>query len=187
MSTFSLFWLAAGLAMDAAAVCAFDGIAYPKAPRALLVVISFVFGTFQGAMPALGLWAGQALAALFQRAGLWLAFFLLSALGLDMVREGLQKEGGGQGALKKLSLWLILSQGVSTSIDALLVGVSFSSLQINAAHACFTIAGVTFLCCLFAAFLGRRFGELLGRRAQVTGGAILVLLAVKLLLKQLFQ
>jgi putative Mn2+ efflux pump MntP len=85
--------------------------------------------------------------------------------------------GGG----RKLSAGALLAQGVATSIDALIVGVSFLALGANIAVAAPLVAVTTFMCCLAALALGRRFGVLLGDKAEIVGGIVLILIGIKAL------
>jgi putative Mn2+ efflux pump MntP len=78
-----------------------------------------------------------------------------------------------------LSLPAILLQGVATSIDALIVGVSFVALGANIALTSSIIGIATFLICLVGLFIGKRVGLLLGDRALLAGGIILILIGIK--------
>ena len=77
-----------------------------------------------------------------------------------------------------LTLPALLAQGVATSIDALIVGVSFLALGVNIWAASSIIAVTTFVFCL-ALVIGKRFGVLLGDKAQIAGGAVLILIGLK--------
>lgn len=80
---------------------------------------------------------------------------------------------------KTLSLPTILIQGVATSIDALIVGVSLIALEVNIILATPIVALTTFMMCLAGLAIGRRFGVLLGERAQIIGGIVLILIGIK--------
>jgi putative Mn2+ efflux pump MntP len=78
-----------------------------------------------------------------------------------------------------LGLAGVVVQGVATSIDALLIGVSFAAMGAQIFVSAGLIALTTFICCLAALPLGRRFGILLGEKAQVVGGVVLILIGIK--------
>ena len=80
---------------------------------------------------------------------------------------------------------MMMVQALATSIDALAVGVSFAALSVNIWQAAGFICCVTFACCLVGHALGRRFGFLLGARAQLCGGLILVAIGTKILIEHL--
>ena len=80
---------------------------------------------------------------------------------------------------------LMLVQALATSIDALAVGVSFAALSVNIGAAASFIAAVTFVCCLAGHLLGKKFGGLLGKKAEILGGVILVAIGAKILIEHL--
>ena len=104
----------------------------------------------------------------------------------SMIREGLTtptpEELECSLDKRTLSLRTLLGQAVATSIDAFAVGVSFSLQGANIFAASPVIAVTTFICSLAALLLGQRFGRLLGSRAEVLGGVILLLIAAKAVL-----
>ena len=104
------------------------------------------------------------------------AFALLGLIGGSMLWEAVQdirrtkKEGPACPAGRQFGLKMMLVQALATSIDALAVGVSFAALSVNIWLAAGFICCITFACCLLGHALGRRFGLLLGARAQLCGG-----------------
>lgn len=74
---------------------------------------------------------------------------------------------------------LILMQSVATSIDAFAVGVSLRAVNVDIALSAAIIALTTCACCFVALALGKRFGNVLGDRAQIVGGVVLVLIGLK--------
>lgn len=78
-----------------------------------------------------------------------------------------------------LSYPTILLQGIATSIDALIVGITLLAMGANIALASSVIALTTCVCCFIALVLGKRLGELLGDKAQVIGGLVLIAIGIK--------
>ena len=184
MDLFTLSFLALGLAMDAAAAAASDGIAWPRSGRRLPVVTAALFGFFQGFMPLAGFLAGRRFSVFIHRVDYWVALALLSALGIDMIREAVDERRHPEHVPHpEPSLAFLLTQAVATSIDALAVGVSFALLSTSILPACLLIGAVTFLCSLAAFWLGRRAGELLRQQAQICGGVLLILIGLKIFLE----
>ena len=147
------------------------------------------FGIFQGLMPILGFFAGRLFAEAVSAVDHWIAFVLLGFIGGKMLAEALRElragEAGACAPQKRFSLRLVLVQAVATSIDALAVGVSLAALAVNIWSAAAFIACVTFACCLVGHAVGRRFGALLGSKAQVLGGVNLIVLGAKILIEHL--
>ncbi len=174
-----------GLSMDAVAVSISDALAYPGQTRRRQLAIPVAFGIFQGLMPALGYFAGSLFAGAIEKYAGYATLLILGIIGFNMIREGLTPtEETLECSLDKrtLSLRTLLGQAVATSIDAFAVGVSFSLQGANIFAASPVIAVTTFVCSLIALLLGQRFGRLLGSRAEVFGGVILLLIAAKAVL-----
>ena len=175
MTIWTLFLLALGLSMDAFAVSVTNSMCFAQFTRRQAVATSACFGLFQGLMPV----------------DHWVAFALLGLIGGSMLWEAVQdirrtkKEGPACPAGRQFGLKMMLVQALATSIDALAVGVSFAALSVNIWLAAGFICCITFACCLVGHALGRRFGLLLGARAQLCGGAILVAIGVKILIEHL--
>ena len=80
-----------------------------------------------------------------------------------------------------ISLKHLLTLGVATSIDALAVGISFAFLSVDILLAVFIIGLITFV----ISFIGVKSGHFLGKKfkskAEIFGGLVLLVMAVKIL------
>ena len=183
MSVFSLFLLAVGLSMDAFAVSVCKGLATKKLTAAQPVVVGLWFGIFQAGMPAVGYLLGRQFEGYIEEIDHWIAFFLLLLIGINMVREA----AGGAEEEKSASLrpgeMFILA--VATSIDALAVGITLGFMSVTLLPAVTLIGVTTFLLSAAGVFLGHAFGNRYQKGASLTGGVILILLGVKILLEHL--
>lgn len=176
MTWLTLFTLALALSMDAAAVALCNVMAAHRDPWSRLMAMPILFGFFQGFLPFLGYFAGQAIADFVGAyAGLGVGL-VLGVIGLHMIKEGLA--GDASCPTQPLSLRLLLVQAIATSIDALVVGVSLGAAGVPLAST-LVIGTVTFAVVTLALVLGRAFGAALGPKAQLFGGGLLLLLAVK--------
>lgn len=188
MSIILLFVLAAGLSMDAFAVSVSNGMFYHNIGKKQAFVTALTFGIFQGGMPVVGYYGGRLAADAIAALDHWIALILLCFIGGSMVLESLgemgRPEASGRG--KELDGGALLLQGVATSIDALAVGVSLAALQTDIVFAAALIGAVTFLVCLFGALLGKRFGTLLGLKAKLCGGLLLIGIGVKIFAEHFF-
>lgn len=176
-----------GLALSADAVavsvCLGAAAAPGRAWRTALAA-ALTFGAFQALMPLLGWLGGAALKDALASVDHWIACALLAAVGGKMAWEGWRGDEDGDAA--RAATWrTLLLLGVATSLDALAVGVGFAFIDIPLALTVAIIGGITFLCCLPAALLGRRLGEKMGARVQIAGGLVLVGLGVKILVEGL--
>ena len=170
-----------GLAMDACAVSMANGLKYPKIKVSKILLISSMFGLFQGLMPLIGYFVGSAILTKIE----WLipivALVLLSFVGGKMIYEGIKYKEENCNCCNDLTLKLMLIQAIATSIDALSVGFIISNYNISEAIICNgVIALVTFVICFFAVFIGKKFGTKLGSKAQILGGLILIVIGVEI-------
>ena len=181
MSWLDMVLVGVGMAMDASAVAAVNGIAMERVRLHKAVVIGLSFGLFQGLMPLIGYFAGSVFSAALAKIAPWIAFALLAMVGVNMIRESLAPDQQ-ETETKELSPGRLLTQSVATSIDALAVGVGFAMINANIFAAASVIALVTFLLSLVAVYLGHSFGSLLASKATLVGGVILILIGLKLAL-----
>ncbi len=191
MTIWTLFLLALGLSMDAFAVSVTNSMCFANFTRRQAITASACFGVFQGLMPVIGYFAGRVFSKWIGAVDHWVAFALLGFIGGNMLWEAIcemrraKQEGISCPADKAFGIRMMLMQALATSIDALAVGVSFAALSVNIWQAAGFICCVTFVCCLVGHALGHRFGLLLGARAQLCGGMILVLIGTKILVEHL--
>lgn len=191
MTIWTLFLVALGLSMDAFAVSVTNSMCFAQFTRRQAVAASANFGIFQGLMPLAGYFLGRVFAQWIGAVDHWVAFVLLGFIGGSMLWEAAQdirrtrREGAVCPAGRQFGPKMMMMQALATSIDALAVGVSFAALSVNIWQAAGFICCVTFACCLAGHALGRRFGLLLGARAQLCGGLILVAIGTKILIEHL--
>ena len=172
MTLLEIFLIGIGLSMDAFAVAICKGLAMPnKVDKKGALLIALYFGVFQAMMPTLGWLLGSQFARYVTRLAPWIAFILLAWIGGNMIRESLSKE--------------LLVLAVATSIDALAVGVTFSMLElaVSIAVAVILIGCTTFVISLAGVYVGNVFGAKYKSKAEFVGGAILILIGVKILLE----
>lgn len=184
MGIVELFLLAVGLAMDAFAVSVCKGLAMEKCPMKKAMVCGVWFGGFQALMPAIGYFLGYRFEDAIASIDHWIAFGLLGFIGGSMIREALSKEE--EEVDDSLDIRTMFLLAVATSIDALAVGVTLAFLpDTNMPAAVAFIGIVTFVISTAGAKIGNIFGARYKAKAELAGGAILVLLGVKILVEHL--
>ncbi|MEY8436218.1 manganese efflux pump [Atopobiaceae bacterium 24-176] len=182
--------LGVALAMDAFAVTISNTLAAPGASKRRLLLMPLLFGLFQGAMTLLGSCLGSLFGSVIEGFSGLVALVVLGVIGVNMVREGLgslRSDCEGEGAEEQgpsdskevLSVGRLLMESVATSIDAFAVGVSLRAMGVATGPASAVIGLVTAALCVVAIACGRWAGPLLGDRAQVVGGVVLVALGIK--------
>lgn len=188
MGFIELFLIGVGLSMDAFAVSICQGLSMTKIKWGHALTVGLYFGGFQALMPFTGWMLGSQFAGRIQQYDHWVAFVLLVLIGGNMIREALsgeedEAEDAAVGAgLDHKKLFLM---AIATSIDALAVGVTFAFLDIAILPAIGIIGTTTFFISVAGVAVGCWFGARYKKRAEITGGVILVLLGVKILLEHL--
>lgn len=186
MTLLEIFLIGIGLSMDAFAVAICKGLAMPdKVDRKGALLIALYFGVFQAVMPALGWLLGSQFARYVTQMAPWIAFVLLAWIGGSMIRESLSKEEKEEAGMGAVSHKELLVLAVATSIDALAVGVTFSMLElaVSIGAAVALIGCTTFVISLGGVYVGNVFGARYKGKAEFVGGAILILIGVKILLE----
>lgn len=189
MTLLEIFLVAIGLSMDAFAVAICKGLAMPTINRKQTLLIAAYFGVFQALMPLTGWLLGSQFARHVTKMAPWIAFVLLAWIGGNMIRESRagDKEDEAQPSNGEVRHKELLVLAVATSIDALAVGVTFSmvELSVSIGLAVALIGCTTFLISLGGVYVGNVFGARYKSRAELVGGAILILIGVKVLLEHL--
>ena len=101
-----------------------------------------------------------------------------------MIRES-REEAEEEKAFTGVNFKELLLLSVATSIDALAVGVTFAFLQVKIVPAVTIIGCTTFVLSLAGVYVGNVFGARYKSRAELTGGVILILIGLKILLEHL--
>jgi putative Mn2+ efflux pump MntP len=186
MTFVELLLLALGLSMDAVAVSICKGLSMSRLSVKNMVIVGLWFGGFQALMPLAGYLLGTQFREYIETLSHWVAFILLAAIGINMIREALMKkdkdsDGQTECALSVKAMFLM---AVATSIDALAVGVTFAFLEVQIIPAIVTIGVMTFVLSMAGVKLGNVFGAKYQSAAEIVGGVILCALGVKILLEQ---
>ena len=185
MDLLSIVLIAIGLSMDSFAVSIVNGLMMPKLRFDRALGIAMVLAVFQAAMPWLGWYAGSVIEEQIKSIDHWLAFFLLSIIGLKMIYDSYQAQDDVV-KLKSLKFKTLIGQSIATSIDALAIGVSFAFLEINIYQSIFIIGIITFLFSMVGLKLGKTIGKHTRSRIEIFGGVLLILIGLKILLEHLF-
>lgn len=183
MTLLELFLVAVGLSMDAFAVSICKGLAMPKMDIKKAAVVGLWFGGFQGLMPLIGYLLGKQFESYITSVDHWIAFILLSLIGISMIKEAFSKEEEAPDASLGVKTMFLLA--VATSIDALAVGVTFAFLKVAIIPAICFIGVITFLLSAIGVKVGNVFGVKYKSKAEIVGGVILIGMGAKILLEHL--
>jgi manganese efflux pump family protein len=181
----TILFIALGDSADCFAVAVSSSIAMKILSRLQVLRVALSFGIFQTVMTILGWLAGRTIVDFISGFDHWLAFFLLAGIGGKMIWESFHE---GEEDTKKVDVTkglVLFTLSLATSIDALAVGLSFAFLDINIALASGTIGVIAFIITIIGFFIGRRAGKLVGERAELVGGIVLVAIGLRILITHL--
>ena len=183
MDFIAILLIAVGLAMDAFAVSLCKGLALRKVTLRNMLIAGLWFGGFQALMPIIGFYLGVSFYDLISAYDHWVAFFLLFLIGANMVREGLFGEEEEVDADMGVKTMVLLA--IATSIDALAIGISFAMTEDSIFLPALIIGLVTLVISMAGVKIGSLFGDSFGKKAEVLGGVILIVIGLKVLLEGL--
>ena len=186
MNPISIFLLGLAMSTDAFAAALGRGaaMARPRWPEALRV--GLIFGAVEALTPVVGWFLGSAASSHIKAWDHWVAFGLLSLLGLHMIYKAtVALPIDDEAVARSDGLWAVALTGFATSIDAMAAGVGLAFVQVNI----FIVAGIIGICTLLMVTLGvmtgRALGTLIGKRAEMIGGVVLIVVGATILYEHL--
>lgn len=186
MDIYSIILIGIGLAMDAFSVSVTEGIVLKRPRLKDAAKIALFFGGFQFIMPCIGYFLGSAFAKYITAFDHIIAFVLLGFIGGKMIYEAVSEKDEDAEIKNPLSLKTLLILAIATSIDALAVGVTFATINVPIVYASVIIGILTYLISAVGVYVGAKFGNLLGKKAEIAGGLVLIGIGIKILIEHLF-
>lgn len=175
MTWLSTLIIALAMSTDAFAAAVSKGacLTRPKFSEALRTGI--IFGVIEALTPLVG-WALGTVAAPYVVAwDHWIAFGILTVLGLHMIWNGCHIDPEEEVPVRtRHSFWLLAATGFATSIDAMAVGVTLAFIDANILITAAAIGLATLLMVTLGVMVGRVLGAMIGKRSEILGGVALI-------------
>ena len=186
MHPLSILMLGIAMSTDAFAAAVGKGAAMRQPRLRDALRAGLIFGVIEAVTPVIG-WALGSVAADHVTAwDHWIAFVLLTLLGLRMVWAGLRDDAGDAAeSTRRHGFWALAATGFATSIDAMAVGVGLAFLEVNILAVAATIGLTTLVMVTAGILLGRVLGAMAGKRAEAGGGVLLVAIGAFILFEHL--
>lgn len=181
MGWIPLFAIAFSLSLDAFAVATVAGISLGEPSQRQRFRLSFHFGAFQALMLTGGWYLGSAIVRLLHGLDVWVAFTLLVLVGGNIVRNALRGEEETRSIIDPTRGWKLVFLSVGTSLDALAVGISLAMVNSLILRSALVVGLVSFGMTLLGMGIGQRIGAIWGRRAELFGGIVLILIGLNIL------
>ena len=174
--------LAFGMSMDAFAASIGKGATLHKPKFSDALRTGLIFGAIETLTPLIGWGLGMLASQFVLEWNHWIAFVLLVFLGGRMVIEGFRGNGDEDDApLQRHGFWLLVTTAIATSLDAMAVGVGLAFLQVNIIATALAIGCATLIMSTLGMMVGRFIGPLLGKRAEILGGIVLIGIGAQIL------
>lgn len=177
--------ISVSVAMDAFAVSIGKGLTVTRVQPVDVIKTALWFGGFQALFPLLGFFAANTFSKYVTAVDHWIIFALLAFIGGNMIREAFGEEEENSRETAQFDWRHMLPLAVACSIDAFAVGVSFAFMKVNIWFSVIVIGVVTGAFSAAGLYIGRVFGARWQKPAQIAGGAVLVLIGLKVLLEHL--
>lgn len=186
LDTTTIILIAIGLSMDSFAVSITNGLVLRRISTKSYILIPFSFAIFQALMPLAGWYAGVGIEKYIREIDHWLAFGLLSAIGIKMIYEG-AKKSGKISTNSEIKIPVLIGQSIATSIDAFIVGISIALLNYEIIKPVLIIGSTTLLFSFAGLRLGKYFGKIIGKKIEILGGVALIGIGLKILIEHLIK
>ena len=167
--------LAFGMSMDAFAASIGKGAALHKPRFSEALRTGLIFGAIETLTPLIGWGLGYLANEVVMVWNNWIAFILLVFLGGRMVIAGFRHTPDESiTKIHRHGFWLLVTTAIATSLDAMAVGVGLAFLQVNIIETALAIGCATTIMSTLGLMIGRFIGPLLGKRAEILGGLVLI-------------
>lgn len=183
MNAYAIILLALGMSMDAFAASMGKGATLHKPKFSEAIRTGLIFGVIETLTPLIGWGLGMLASRFVLEWSHWVAFVLLVFLGGRMIIEGFRGNDDDECGEPphRHGFWLLVTTAIATSLDAMAVGVGLAFLQVNIIVMALSIGCATFTMSTLGMMIGRFIGPLLGKRAEILGGIVLIGIGAEIL------
>ncbi|NBN60447.1 manganese efflux pump MntP [Proteus sp. G2639] len=188
MSFYATIILALALSMDAFAVAVCKGATLHKPRFREALRTGFIFGIIEASTPVIGWALGLYTSQYIIQWDHWVAFGLLFVLGSRMIYQSVKRGDEcpcEENAPQRYGSLSLIATGIATSLDAMAIGVGLAFLQVNIVHTAMTIGMMTMIMATLGMLIGRYVGPVLGKKAEIIGGIVLIAIGFNIVFEHL--
>jgi len=176
LNLIDLILLAVALGIDCLVVSFSQGLIFTANRTKNSFNLALTMGLFQGLMPVIGYIGTNSLAKLLAPYSKWIVFGIFFVLGLKFIIEAFQPKAD---EVECIGFKCLMSLGLATSIDALVSGASIRLTHTNLLLSVTLIGLASFLLSVIGFWSGNFLKNLPSKYLEISGGVILILLAIK--------
>lgn len=174
MNPVATLFLAFAMSTDAFAAAIGKGATLHRPHWREALRTGLIFGVIEALTPLIGWFIGKAAAGYVSSWDHWIAFGLLLLLGARMVFNGFGADKAAEEKPSSHSFWMLALTGFATSIDAMAVGAGLAFVDVNIYSTAAAIGLATMTMVTVGVMLGRVLGHIVGKRAEIAGGVVLI-------------
>ncbi len=174
------------MSTDAFAAAIGKGAALKKPRLSEALRTGIIFGVIEAITPLIGWAIGRGAAQYVTAWDHWIAFTLLAILGIHMIYAGLKNTESVQEKPNHHTFIVLAITAFATSIDAMAVGVGLAFINVNIIITAAAIGLATFIMVTIGFMLGRALGIIVGKRAEIFGGVVLIGIGSYILYEHLY-
>jgi len=180
MSFISLLLLSIVISFDVMAVSAISAVSNKDLKIFQAGKTAFLFAFSHGAMIFIGYLLGSSLEKIISGFDHWIAFLLLLFLGLKTIFS----KDKDKFNLNKFKVLILLA--LATSINALVLGITFALIDINIYYAILVVFSVVFILVNLSFYLAKFRKKFLAKRVEIISSLVLIAIGLKIILSHLF-
>ncbi len=165
-----------GMSVDSFVISLGKGLATKEMTWKKATIVGLWFGIFHGLMPLVGFLIGASVSDLIVKYNRWVLFGIFLLLGGMMIKDAFFDEEEGPHTISgDIGVKSMLPLAIAVSLDALIVGVTFSTGTISLVEGDLALAVANFVAGFLGMYIGYNFGTKFGKIAVVVGGVLLII------------
>ncbi|MBS3776738.1 MAG: manganese efflux pump [Bacteroidales bacterium] len=186
MNLLTLALIGVGLSVDSLAASITTGACSKRIKANHVLKVAVFMALFQGTMPLIGWIIGNSFKNVIANFDHWVAFVLLLGIGGKLIYEGIKSAEENNSGIVPTKTLILMGMALATSIDALIIGISFGLIEVNIWLAMIVIGTSTFIFSTVGVLVGKKIGKKINKGIEISGGAVLVLLGLKILFEHIY-
>ena len=176
MHLIEILFLSIALGVDCLVVSFSQGLVFTRNRTRNSLALAFTMGLAQGIMPCGGYFFTDAISRYIEPYAKWLVFIIFFVLGAKLIYEAFNEK---EANICCIDIKCLLGMGLATSIDALVSGISLNLTKTPLLLSVLMIGFMSFFMSVSGFWLGNFFKKLPSKYLEISGGLILIFLALR--------